>query len=376
MTFATVVLALTLFAQGALSRAIPQRKKPPQNSNAVERDVVFPFTGKLLVEGRVVRGSIRKSEIDDLLARRVRLLDSPSDGEYGLGFSFEEGHFPVFSCQEWMQVRAQGSGGLNTRETVREAPFVDTCSFLSALRLAKPARRSFIANPKVGLSNLNLLPANVLESLSGEGVGTIQRLTARGVKISDLVAKRKVKVLARTKNSVRLDYDLEMHLTEMGRADFDGDGIEDIFVSTAKYATPGTFRYFDYFILTRRSPAAGFVVKNADWKTLSKHSMSLSAGIDLKSSQLTKVRIARKEYGDDWPFEVDEGELACANAGSIAVFFVENGKAHALNAWARKSKIDGQPVLTDTIVEVLAQSNAKMIYDKAFAMCPQKEAKR
>lgn len=373
-----VGLMLTLFTQDVFSQTPPQTRKPLKKEGAAERDPVFPFTGKLVFAGKLVRGSIRKSEIDSLLARRVQLLGSPSDEEYVLEFSFGEGHFPVFSCQEWVQARAQGqSSELNTRERDIESSFVDTCGFLSALRGAKPARRSFIAKPQVGLFNLNLLPANVLKTLSGEGEAEIDKLTARGIRISDLVAKRKVKVLERTKNSVVLDYDLEMHLTEMGRADFNGDGIEDIFVASAWYATPGTFRYFDYFILTRLSPFAGFTVIESDWPALAKDSAALSARIELKSSQLTKVRITRQAYGDSWPFEMDEGELACANAGSVAVFFIANGKTYALNAWARQSKIDGQQVSTGTYIEIAGISkDMNAIFDKALAMCQTKEVKR
>lgn len=222
----------------------------------------------------------------------------------------------------------------------------------------------------MGLSNLNLLPANVLESLSGESEEEIARLTARDVRVGGLVAKRKAKVLKSTNNSVVLDYDLEMRLREIGRADFDGDGIEDIFVASAKYATPATFRYFDYFILTRPNASAGFTVKRPDWLALGKDSAALSAGIDLKSSQLKKVKITRQAFKENWPFEVEEGELACTNVGSVAVFFTTNGKTYALNAWAKHSKIDGQPVSLD----MAGDSNAA-IFNQAFTMCKAKGEK-
>lgn len=259
MKLVTVGLVLTFFAQVAFSHTPPQTRKPRKKSDAVKRDPSFSFTGKLVLEGKVVRGSIRKSEIDSLLARRVELSGAPSNAQYGLGFPFAEGWFPVFSCQEWLQARAQGlSAELNTSERAAESFFVHTCSFLSALKAANPARRSYIAKPQVGLSSNN--------------------------------------------------------------------------------------------------------------------STTLSAGIDLKSGQLTKVRITRQAYGDDWPFDVDEGELACANAGSVAVFFIANGKTYSLNAWARQSKIDGQPISTDAFTEVVNYSNSSAIFNKAFAMCQTKGA--
>jgi hypothetical protein len=344
MKSAMAGLVLTLLAQAAFSRTPPQMRKQTKKPAVVESDPVFQFTGKIVFEGKVVRGSIRKSEIDSLLAHRVAL----GNPEYWLDFSFEEGHFPALSCQDWVQARAQElSAELNTRDRDIESPFVGTCGFLFALRGAKPARRSFIANPRLGLSNLNLLPAKRLGGSLWRREAETDKLTARGVRISDLVAKRKVKVLKRTKDSVVLDNYLEVHLTEMGRADFNGDGIEDIFVGTAKYATPGTFRYYDYLILTRRSPSAGFTVIKPDWQALGKDSASMSAGIELKSSQLNRVKITKQSYGNEWPFEADEGELACVNAGAVAVFFIVNGKTYALNAWARQSKIGGQPVSTN-----------------------------
>jgi hypothetical protein len=123
-------LLLTFLTQAAFPRTPPQTRRPLRKSDAVECHPAFSFTGKLVFEGKIVRGSIRKSEIDSLLTRRVELSGSPSDPEYGLGFTFPEGHFPVFSCKEWVQARAQGlSSELNTRERAAESFFVHTCSF-------------------------------------------------------------------------------------------------------------------------------------------------------------------------------------------------------------------------------------------------------
>ena len=373
-------LVLTLFTPVAFPHTPLQKGKPAKpSSSSARHDFAFPFTGKLVFEGRVVQGSIRRSEIDSLLARRVELGGQDSDyGKYGLGFSYEDGHFPAFSCQEWAQARKLGlDSDLNTYQRSMESFFVDTCSFLFALRDAKPPRRSFIANPKVGLSNLNLLPHNVLESLSGEGEDKIERSTARGMRISNLVARREVKVKSKTSDIVVLHYDYDpetkvyssaINLEEMGRADFDGDGIEDIFVSSADYATQGTFRYYNYLLLTRRSPSAGFEVRKLELPALKEDPAARAPAIKLKSSELRQEPITQETYGKAWPFEVKEGVLACARAGSIAVFFKAGGKTYPLNAWARGSQIDGVTVSSNTF-DVLNATNMSAIFDKAFAMC-------
>ena len=92
----------------------------------------------------------------------------------------------------------------------------------------------------------------------------------------------------------------------------------------------------------------------------------------MKSSQLTKTKITKREFGDGWPFSVNEGELACVRKGSVAVFFITNGKPYALNVWARGSKIDGKPVLQNASFDLIDGPNMGPVFDKGFAMCSEK----
>ena len=50
----------------------------------------------------------------------------------------------------------------------------------------------------------------------------------------------------------------------VGRADFNGDGLEDLMVFSTWSAIGGTGEYADYFILGRESPGAVFHVLDAD----------------------------------------------------------------------------------------------------------------
>jgi hypothetical protein len=71
--------------------------------------------------------------------------------------------------------------------------------------------------------------------------------------------------------------------------------------------------------------------------------------------------------GKTGPFAIDEGELMCAKAGSVAVFFRAGGTTYSLNAWARGGKIDGVTVSSDT--RDLITGHLGAVFDKAFAMC-------
>ncbi len=378
MRFWIASLILTLFTSVAFSRRPPQVNNAAKKSDAVERDAVFPLTGKLVFEGRVVRGSIRRFEIESLLTQRVELLAARPDaeyGKYGLGYTFPDWHFPVFSCREWAQAHRQGEYVNSNYERAMESSFIHTCSLLYALKDAKPAKRSFIANPRVGLANLNLLPPHVQgDGLSDEEETEFNKLAARGVRMSNLIAKREVKAKAsKTSLSLAVPYD-DTELEEAARADFDGDGVEDIFIWATKRTGMGTFRYYYYFLLTRRRPTAGFEVRRLEVAALKVDPTAAATIVELKSSQLTRAKTTKQGYGKDWPFAVDEGELMCAKAGSVAVFFRADGTTYSLNAWARGGKIDGVTVSSDT--RDLITGHLGPVFDKAFAMCQGKGEKQ
>ncbi len=380
MKLAMLGLVLLVSTPAAFSSTPRQTNKPAKKPTVVEADAVFPITGNLTFEGKVVRGSIRKSEIDSLLARRVYLGGNINDeyGKYGLGFIYEEGRLPAFSCQEWAQSKQLGlDSSFNTYERTMDSFFIDTCSFLYALKDARPAKQSFIANPQVGVANLNLLPVKMLNTLSGDNVDGLDDTTAGRMHISQLVTKRKAKILYRLKSHLAVEYEFDpeeklygyrMNFDERGRADFDGDGLEDIFISTSWYATQGTFRAYNYFLLTRRSPTAAFEIKEFELPAIKENPQASFPGLTLKSNQLKRLKLAKQTYGKDWPFDQDKGELACAEVGSVAVFWIAGNTAYPLNVWARASTIDGVAVASDTS-EAESGRNLAPIFNRAFAMC-------
>jgi hypothetical protein len=372
MKLMMVGLLLTLSAHITFSQTSPQTRKPAKKPNAVASDAVFSLTGKLVFEGHTVRGSLRKSEIDSLLTQRVELRAARPDaeyGKYGLGYNFPDWRFPVFSCQEWAQAHRQGEHVESNYEMAMESSFIHTCSLLYALKDARRAKRSFIASPKVGLANLNLLPPHVQsEGYSSEEEADFNKQAARGVRMSNLIGKGKLKGKAtQTALTLAVPYD-ETTLEEAARADFDGDGNEDIFIWATKHTGMGTFRHYYYFLLTRRSPTAGFSVQRFEVPALREDKEAPATLLDLKSSQLKRARITKQTYGKDWPFAVDEGELMCAKVGSVAVFFRAGGTTYALSAWARGSKVDGVEVSVDTR-DLITGYHTGRVFDQAFAMC-------
>jgi hypothetical protein len=53
----------------------------------------------------------------------------------------------------------------------------------------------------------------------------------------------------------------------------------------------------------------------------------------------SEAKITKQEFGDKWPFTVDEGILACKGTSSFGeVTFTANGKTYAVNGAARGTK--------------------------------------
>jgi hypothetical protein len=133
-----------------------------------------------------------------------------------------------------------------------ESSLVHTCGLLFELQNANPPRKSFIANPRVSLADLNLLRAEILSANSDDEEKEKEQV--RGLTVSKAVApedieKRSSKVLALRYGGLRQSF------WEAARADFNGDDIEDILVLTGGRAEGGTLGYSDYFVLTRTSPS-------------------------------------------------------------------------------------------------------------------------
>lgn len=65
---------------------------------------------------------------------------------------------------------------------------------------------------------------------------------------------------------------------------------------------------------------------------------------EIRSDELLFSVLTKKEFGDKWPFIMDQATLAC---GRQAVFLIVNGTAYALNGIASGMMVDGKPALND-----------------------------
>lgn len=239
-----VLIFLTAFAAAG---SMPARAGQTDQ----QKDVTFKIKVPLTFKGRVVSGSLRKSDIPALLDLPVRNGDTDPKSEYGVEMTRRDGKktFMVYTCRQWKRATAEGAYSATTYDMAMESSLISTCRALFELQSAKVPIKSFLENPRVTLNDTNLLPAAML-AVMPEDEAEERRLA--GKTISQVVARKDIQ--AASGGVLTVSYDgLMQRFEEVARADFNGDGIEDILVFTGGSAEEGTMSYSDYILLTRTS---------------------------------------------------------------------------------------------------------------------------
>jgi hypothetical protein len=253
----TLIELALLLALNLLATDLVLAHKRPTGRKS---EMAFKISVPLEFKGRVVSGSIRKSEITRLLELPVRNGDSNPNEGYGVEMTRPSGgKFMAYTCLAWKKARSEEAYAAGTFDMAMEGSMIHTCGLLFELQRARLPLKSFLANPKVSLADLNLLPAKILAYVP-ESDGEAKLLSKSTV--SEVVAKDDIEKTDDT--MIALSYGgFQQTIWEAARADFNGDGVEDILVFTGVRAEGGTMGYSDYFLLTRTAPTGPLKVIEA-----------------------------------------------------------------------------------------------------------------
>jgi hypothetical protein len=169
----------------------------------------------------------------------------------------------VRTCAEYEAARLAGFHAESNFEIKMSVFFEHQCGVLAALAKAKIPERSYIAEPRVGLPDLRLLPASMFpyigEASSSPTPSTVETYQDR-VDAGTLTVKR----VGSTALVIEEPEGMGQSLVEVLRADVDGDGVEDILVYEYCYATHGTLGYGGIQLLSRTSADALFGASDLD----------------------------------------------------------------------------------------------------------------
>jgi hypothetical protein len=203
-----------------------------------------------------VKGCLSAPEAKRLLDRQLAMGENRNKDGVALTHPKDMNkHRQVTTCRQYDEATAQGWYALTTYDMSMESFFSKTCALIDALAKAAPARRSFIKEPRVGIGDLDIVGAAVLKGFvpTGEADATVGTLVRAG---SVAIEKREANVVQLSSNG------FIAQLEEVARADFNGDGTEDIFVFSAVYAQGGTLRGYETRILSRMSATTPLTIVN------------------------------------------------------------------------------------------------------------------
>ena len=228
-------------------------EKPPAPANAPPvkpKEITFQLVKSIkFADGTEVK-SITKVDIETLRDLPIDMGGNKTDGVTLTKSRNDKIH--VRTCREYDAALEDGYYPSSTYDISMASWFKYPCETLNLLEKATIPHQSFIPTSSKEVFNLELLPLSLFPVLTDyeQKYG----YNIENVTYQDQVKKRLLKVTDMEQNKLICeDKGLRQHLTEVARADFNGDDIEDILLSETVHATQGTYRTYDLIILTRKA---------------------------------------------------------------------------------------------------------------------------
>lgn len=192
---------------------------------------------------------VAKAEIETLRDQPIRLGQNDHIDGVTLTNTNHETRL-VRTCREYDEALKQGYCAYSNFDIKMSTWFEHQCGLLNSLQAAAAPSVSYVSDPRVGVLDLSLLPFSLFPCI-GEVAeeadlnATYQSKVDEGV----LVIRR----IRQNLLQVEEPEGMGQQLIEVARADFNGDGIEDILLFEYCYATHGTLGFGGIRTITRKS---------------------------------------------------------------------------------------------------------------------------
>lgn len=160
----------------------------------------------------------------------------------------------AIDCRTLLDLRGRGFEPLGDQAHAAERYEGARCLALTLLRTARPAKTSNFVGFKLNPAALGALPPTLSTAFSTIEEDAARRAEAAGKGWLSYEPKIRAKMDQQT--LVVSSQVWQSHIEIYARADFDGDGTEDLLVAMDETATEGTFNNTRLFLLTRDRPGA------------------------------------------------------------------------------------------------------------------------
>ena len=246
--------------------AFAQQAKVDQEKT---KDITFELTKPLKFVNRPSTVNfITQANIEKLRNRPILTMEEIDIGKGTLylqtfeGITLRKGRkgeekIQVRTCKEYDDALLAGYAPDGTWEIGRASYFKYPCGTLLLLQKATRHKRSFLPTHNQELFDLKLLPLKLFPVVSD-----YERTYGRDIEnetYHDQAENGGIQIIEKTPHKFVCKSDgLKQYLTEVVRADFNGDGTEDILFQEAVAAIGATYRTYNLIILTRKSSRAKY----------------------------------------------------------------------------------------------------------------------
>ena len=165
----------------------------------------------------------------------------------------------VGTCSEYLNAKTEGFGATNNFDYSQEGRFIQRCYALRVLENVEPARLNFLGDEGWTRAMAEALPPLLYSGFPNPQADAAQNAQNHGEKWTAFDPQLQFDSTTSTKLTAH-DGETQFQLDIVARGDFNRDGIEDFALAGFANARRGTFRYFQFLILSRLKPGAPLLV--------------------------------------------------------------------------------------------------------------------
>ena len=223
-----------------------------QEHNGKPEEIFELLEAMEFAESSDIRTVVR-SELEDLRDLPIKL--GPNDHIEGVELTGPSDQKRLCkTCREYDTAVSEGYYAYTNYDIKISTWFEHQCGLLRALQVAGTPTTSFVSKPRVSILDLNLLPFSFFPVMPQHETDEDARTYQDKVDSGELIVKR----IRGNLLTIEEQEGMGQMLIEVTRADFNGDGIEDILLFEYCYATHGSMAWGNIKLVTRLAADAQF----------------------------------------------------------------------------------------------------------------------